>query len=52
MNAFHTVLTADIPGAVVLITGCGPIGIFAVGIAGRPARAIIATDVNDEAGAG
>jgi len=31
-NAFHTVLTAEIPGAVVLITGCGPIGIFAIGI--------------------
>ena len=29
-NAFHTVLTAEIPGSVVLITGCGPIGIFAV----------------------
>ena len=31
-NAFHTALTADIPGATVLVTGCGPIGIFAVGI--------------------
>ena len=27
-NAFHTVLTADIPGSVVLILGCGPIGCF------------------------
>jgi threonine 3-dehydrogenase len=35
-NAFHTALTANIPGAVVLITGCGPIG----------AARIIATDVN------
>ena len=31
-NAFHTALTAEIPGSVVLITGCGPIGAFAVGI--------------------
>jgi threonine 3-dehydrogenase len=48
-NAFHTALTADIPGATVLITGCGPIGIFAVGIC-RAAGAshIIASDVNDK----
>jgi threonine 3-dehydrogenase len=47
-NAFHTVLTAEIPGAVVLITGCGPIGIFAVGICkAAGASQIIATDVND-----
>ena len=31
-NAFHTALTAEIPGSTVLVTGCGPIGIFAVGI--------------------
>ncbi|MBA3557281.1 MAG: L-threonine 3-dehydrogenase [Gemmatimonadaceae bacterium] len=47
-NAFHTALTADIPGATVLITGCGPIGIFAVGIcAAAGASRIIASDVND-----
>jgi threonine 3-dehydrogenase len=47
-NAFHTALTADIPGATVLVTGCGPIGVFAVGIC-RAAGAshIIASDVND-----
>jgi threonine 3-dehydrogenase len=47
-NAFHTALTADIPGATVLVTGCGPIGIFAVGIC-RAAGAshIIASDIND-----
>jgi threonine 3-dehydrogenase len=47
-NAFHTALTAEIPGANVLVTGCGPIGIFAVGIC-RVAGAsrIIASDVND-----
>jgi threonine 3-dehydrogenase len=46
-NAFHTALTADIPGATVLITGCGPIGIFAVGICrAAGASRIIASDVN------
>ena len=46
-NAFHTALTAEIPGATVLITGCGPIGIFAVGIC-RAAGAshVIASDIN------
>jgi len=48
-NAFHTALTAEIPGATVLITGCGPIGIFAVGICrAAGASRIIATDVNDK----
>lgn len=47
-NAFHTVLTADIPGANVLITGCGPIGIFAAGICKAAGAArVIASDVND-----
>ncbi len=48
-NAFHTALTAPIAGSVVLITGCGPIGAFAVGIC-RAAGAswIVATDVNEK----
>ncbi|HKO14710.1 MAG TPA: L-threonine 3-dehydrogenase [Gemmatimonadaceae bacterium] len=47
-NAFHTALTADIPGATVLITGCGPIGLFAVGICRAAGAArIIASDVNE-----
>ena len=47
-NAFHTALSANIPGAVVLITGCGPIGAFAVGICKAAGAAhVIATDVND-----
>jgi threonine 3-dehydrogenase len=46
-NAFHTALTADIPGQVVLVTGCGPIGIFAVGICrAAGASRVIASDVN------
>jgi threonine 3-dehydrogenase len=47
-NAFHTVLTgSEVPGSIVLVVGCGPIGCFAVGIA-RAAGAVkvIATDVN------
>jgi threonine 3-dehydrogenase len=47
-NAFHTALTAEIPGAIVLVTGCGPIGLFAVGICNAAGAArIIASDVND-----
>jgi threonine 3-dehydrogenase len=46
-NAVHTVLTAEIAGAVVLVLGCGPIGCFAVGIArAAGAKAVIAVDVN------
>ena len=46
-NAFHTVLTADIPGSTVFIVGCGPIGCFAVGIARAAGAAkVIASDVN------
>ena len=32
-NAFHTVLHTDVAGKVVAVIGCGPIGLFAVGIA-------------------
>ena len=32
-NAFHTVLHNDVTGRKVVIIGCGPIGLFAVGIA-------------------
>lgn len=46
-NAFHTVLTADIPGSTVFIVGCGPIGCFAVGIArAAGAEKVIASDIN------
>jgi threonine 3-dehydrogenase len=46
-NAFHTALTASIPGATVLVTGCGPIGLFAVGICrAAGASRIVASDVN------
>jgi threonine 3-dehydrogenase len=46
-NAFHTVLTAEIPGSIVLVVGCGPIGCFAVGIARAAGAAkVIASDIN------
>jgi threonine 3-dehydrogenase len=46
-NAFHTALTnTEIPGATVLVTGCGPIGLFAVGFCrAAGASRIIASDV-------
>jgi threonine 3-dehydrogenase len=47
-NAFHTALSAEIPGAIVLVTGCGPIGLFAIGICkAAGASRIIASDVNE-----
>jgi threonine 3-dehydrogenase len=47
-NAFHTALTAEIPGAFVLVTGCGPIGLFAIGICKAAGAAhVIASDVNE-----
>src|SRR5438034_7022927 len=46
-NAFHTVLTADIPGSTVFVVGCAPIGCCAVGIArAAGATKVIASDVN------
>jgi threonine 3-dehydrogenase len=45
-NAFHTVLTAEVPGSVVLILGCGPIGCFAAGVARAAGAAhVIAVDI-------
>jgi threonine 3-dehydrogenase len=47
-NAVHTALTAEIPGSTVLITGCGPIGLFAVGICRAAGAAhVIASDPNE-----
>jgi len=46
-NAFHAVLTAEIPGSTVFVVGCGPIGCFAVGIARAAGAAkVLASDVN------
>jgi len=47
-NAVHTALSFPVLGEDVLITGAGPIGIMAVGIAKHAgARFVVITDVND-----
>lgn len=47
-NATHTALSFDLVGEDVLITGAGPIGMMAVGIARHAgARNIVITDMND-----
>jgi threonine 3-dehydrogenase len=47
-NAAHTALTYDMVGEDVLITGAGPIGIMAAGIARHVgARHVVITDIND-----
>ena len=46
-NAVHTALSTDLATKTVLITGCGPIGLFAVGITrAAGASRIFASDVN------
>src|SRR5881296_587468 len=46
-NAFHAVLSAEVPGSTVFVVGCGPIGCFAVGVARAAGAAkVIASDVN------
>jgi len=47
-NAAHTALSFDLVGEDVLITGAGPIGVMAAGIARHVgARNVVITDVND-----
>ncbi len=47
-NAVHTVLAGEIAGSTVLITGCGPIGLMAIGLCKIcGATNIIATEVNE-----
>jgi threonine 3-dehydrogenase len=44
-NAFHTVLHTDVSGRSVVVVGCGPIGLFAVGIArAAGARPVVAVE--------
>jgi threonine 3-dehydrogenase len=46
-NAVYTVLSAPVTAKTVLITGCGPIGLWAIGIAkAAGAKAVYATDIN------
>ncbi len=47
-NAVHTLLSGDIIGRTVLITGCGPIGLMAVAVARAVgASAVFASDINE-----
>ena len=46
-NAVHSASRGSLLGKVVLVTGCGPIGLFCIGIArAEGAARVIATDVN------
>ncbi len=48
-NAVYTVLSGPIAARTVLVTGCGPIGLWAVGIAkAAGAKAVYATDINPQ----
>ena len=48
-NAVHTTLSYDLVGEDVLITGAGPIGCMAIGVARQAgARYVVITDVNPE----
>src|SRR5437762_334738 len=45
-NAVYTVLSGPVAARTVLVTGCGPIGLWAIGIArAAGARAVYATDI-------
>src|SRR5512135_1530063 len=47
-NAVHTVLAGDIAGKTVAITGCGPIGLFAIAVARAcGASKVFAIEVNE-----
>ena len=46
-NAVHTVLAGAIAGQTVLVTGCGPIGLFAIGVARAAGAArVFASDLS------
>ncbi|MGE4157977.1 MAG: L-threonine 3-dehydrogenase [Planctomycetota bacterium] len=45
-NAVHTVMAAPVAARTVVITGCGPIGLFAVSLASHLGARVIASDVN------
>jgi threonine 3-dehydrogenase len=47
-NSVHAVLTEDVSGHTLLITGCGPTGLFAIAVARTAgASTIIATDISE-----
>ncbi len=47
-NAFHAVMSSDVRGKRVLVLGCGPIGLFCVGIAKASGAArVIASEISE-----
>lgn len=47
-NSVHAVLTEDVTGHTLLVTGCGPTGLFAIAVARTAGAAtVIATDVSE-----
>lgn len=47
-NSVHAVLSANVAGLTILVTGCGPTGLFAIAVARTAgASTILATDVSD-----
>lgn len=47
-NAVHTVMASDVAARTVMVTGCGPIGLFAIGVARAcGASRIFAMEVNE-----
>lgn len=47
-NAVHTVMSADVTAKSVAVTGCGPIGLMAIGVAkAAGARDVFAFDINE-----
>ncbi|MFQ6104564.1 MAG: L-threonine 3-dehydrogenase [Candidatus Glassbacteria bacterium] len=47
-NAVHTALAGEVVGLSALVTGCGPIGLFSIGVLkATGARTVIATDIQD-----
>lgn len=47
-NAIHTAFAADVKDKVVLITGCGPVGLMTLlAVRGRGAKTVICSDISD-----
>jgi threonine 3-dehydrogenase len=48
-NAVHAAFVEEVAGETALVTGCGPIGLMAIGVLKKAgARTVIATDINEE----
>jgi threonine 3-dehydrogenase len=48
-NAVHAAFVEEVAGETALVTGCGPIGLMAIGVLKKSgARAVFATDINAE----